>query len=161
MVIKNTGTASAAPNFWVDLYINPLPFPNEAGHIWGMLCPTPPDPPANPCADDYGLAWQVKTALAPGQIITLTSVIGDPYLAPAPDTVWPGFFNKGGLQTLWVYVDSWNGFNVPAGYIAETNETNNKLGPISITTTGSAVLGLTVNDVQINQAPRLRPLPAP
>ncbi|NJN97862.1 MAG: PKD domain-containing protein [Anaerolineales bacterium] len=159
VVIKNTGTGVAAANFWVDMYINPLPFPNEAGHLWGMLCPTPPNPPANPCADDYGLAWQVTTPLAPGQVITLTSSIGDPYLAASPHTVWPGSFNKSGLTALWVYVDSWNGVNVPAGFIAESNETNNRLGPVSVNVTGAGVTNPSDTGLSENQSPPVRPLP--
>ncbi len=161
VVLQNIGTATAIPNFWVDLYINPLSFPNEAGHLWGTVCPPPPYPPGNPCNDDYGLAWQVTTPVAPGQVITLTSMVNDPYLAAWPDTIWPGFFNKGSKQSLWVYVDSWNGFKVPQGFIIESDETNNRLGPrdiIDVAGGGSAVI---ITGLETNEPFPVRPLPNP
>jgi uncharacterized repeat protein (TIGR01451 family) len=136
VVIQNVGTAPAPANFWVDFYINPSAFPTEAGHVWSDVCPT--------C---YGLAWQVRTSLAVGQVITLTSAPGDPYLVPAY-TRWPGSFNQSGLQRLGAYVDSWDGPNKPQGFILESNETNNLITRSDVVVSGSSASGLEPNAVK-------------
>lgn len=144
VVIQNVGTAPAPANFWVDFYINPPAFPTEAGHVWSALCPS--------C---YGLAWQVRKPLAPGEMITLTSAPGDPYLFPAY-TRWPGYFNQSGPQRLGVYVDSWDGLNKPQGFILEGNETNNLITRVDVVVTGTAANNLDPNPLEPIPA---RPLP--
>ncbi len=151
VVIENIGGSTVNVNpadfFWVDFYINPTSFPTEAGHLWGTLCS------ANTC---YGLAWQVGATLAPGAVITLTSAGGDPYLAPPPDTNWPGFFNQSGTQNVGVYVDSWGGLGVPEGYVVESNETNNSRTSVTVTGFG---LTLDLQDLNTDKPPTTRPLP--
>ncbi len=136
VVVQNVGTATAPANFWVDFYINPPAFPTEAGHLWGQVCPS--------C---YGLAWQVRRTLAPGESVTLTSAPGDPYLVSA-QTRWLGYFNQGGTQRLGVYVDSWDGANKPQGFILESSETNNLLTRSDVVVTGAAVNGLDQNEFE-------------
>ena len=122
-----------------------------------MVCPPPSNSPDNPCADDYGLAWQVTESLEPGEVLELTSSIDDPYLAGLPHTVWPGFFNKNGTQSLWVYVDSWNGVGVTEGFIIESKETNNRIGPVDIKVTGTGIT--TFTGINPNDTSPPRPLP--
>ncbi|MCB0195211.1 MAG: tandem-95 repeat protein, partial [Anaerolineae bacterium] len=159
VAVKNTGTVSAAPNFWVDLYVDPLPFPNEAGYVWSELCAIPPNPSTNPCIGDYGIAWQIQETIEPGEIVYLTSEMDDPYIS-ASHTVWSGSLPVG-THTLWAYVDSWNGYNVPEGFIKEKDETNNRTGPISIQITQSSNLvnPSSVNSLDEQRIPT-RPLPS-
>ncbi|NJN92670.1 MAG: DUF11 domain-containing protein [Anaerolineales bacterium] len=144
VVIQNAGTVAAPANFWVDYYINPPAFPTEAGHVWSALCPS--------C---YGLAWQVRRSLAPGETITLTSASSDPYLVPAY-TRWPGFFNQSGSQRLGAYVDSWDGLNKPQGFILESNETNNLITRVDIVVTGTSPNSV---DLSTTEPIPARPLP--
>jgi uncharacterized repeat protein (TIGR01451 family) len=116
VVLQNQGNATAGQDFWVDFYINPSFQPTTAGFPWNNICGV------TPC---YGLAWQVGETVAPGEVITLTSTgAGSGYL-DEDFTVWLGFFNRSGNQTVGVYVDSWDGYNKPEGFIPESNETNN------------------------------------
>jgi hypothetical protein len=144
VVIENQGNGPAPANFWVDFYINPPSLPTTAGHLWssGGYCGTP-------C---YGLAWQVTAPLAPGQVITLTST--GPYLMPTY-TRWPGYFNSSGTQRVGVYVDSWNGTD-PAGFVKESNETNNSLG---LTSVGVSSAGAEI-DTSAAEYPREGDIPA-
>jgi len=130
-VVENQGNASAPANFWVDFYINPSQLPTEAGHLWSH-----PGFCGSPC---YGLAWQVREALAAGQVITLTSSGPDSAHLIPDHTVWPGFFNSSGTQRVGAYVDSWNGTD-PNGFIPESSETNNAMGltNIGVSTAGTA-----------------------
>lgn len=156
VVLKNIGTAPAGENFWVDLFVNPARPPATAGDIWTALCPAPPDAPYE-CDDDLGLAWQVTRPVAPGEVIRLTSVAGvDPYLH-AGQTQWHSHFNRSGVQELWVYVDAWNGPGMPGGWVEESNESNNALGPVSINVDGG-VRGAGQGDATHRLIPH-RPLP--
>jgi hypothetical protein len=145
VVIQNVGTAPAPANFWVDFYINPSSFPNEAGHVWSSLV----------CNTCYGLAWQVRRSLAPGESITLTSASNDPYLVPTY-TRWPGYFNQSGALRLGAYVDSWDGVNKPQGFILESNETNNLITRSDVVVSGAAANDL--NGSEFEPIPD-RPLP--
>lgn len=127
VIIENRGLITAEHNIWVDLYINPhSPPPNEAGTPWSALCPE------DEC---LGLAWRVTKALAPGDVVTLTSTYLDDnqiaILDPSQSN-WHGTFHAGGNYELWAFVDSWNGHDKPTGVAAELNETNNRFGPVRI-----------------------------
>jgi hypothetical protein len=126
VVVQNVGTAAAPANFWVDFYINPSSFPNEAGHVWSSLV----------CDTCYGMAWQVRRTLAPGESVTLTSTPGSPYLVPTY-TRWPGYFNQSGSLQLGAYVDSWDGANKPQGFVLESNETNNLITRFDVVIAGT------------------------
>src|SRR5690606_9247497 len=80
VIISNQGTVPAQ-NFWVDLSINPSSPPSAANHIWNERCGT------TPC---FGLAWEVKESLAPGQSMTLTT-----RKPLAGFAIWPGWFAAG------------------------------------------------------------------
>jgi uncharacterized repeat protein (TIGR01451 family) len=147
VVLQNQGTGTAAANFWVDFYINPpAGLPTTAGTLWsdvsGDYC-------GDPC---YGLAWQVRQSVAPGQVITLTSTgefsdyLQDDY------TEWPGSFNSSGTQRLGTYVDSWNGAD-PNGFIPESNETNNAFRLIEVGVSGTAAGPLDSSEAEERSIP--------
>jgi hypothetical protein len=152
--LQNQGTVATPDKFWVDLYINPVKPPEAAGDIWCTLCPTPPAPP-NECIDDLGIAWQVMgESLAPGQTMTLTSN-ADPFLVPS-QTHWNGRFLRSGSQELYVYVDSWGGEGVSAGWIIESNEANNRLGPVRVDVSDQRMTSTAVTEFE-----RIPPRPNP
>jgi hypothetical protein len=110
--VKNSGSTDAGP-FWVDFYINPQLPPTSSNVPWNTVCGM------NPC---YGIAWEVKGGLRVGQTITLTST-ADSYSSGY--TNWKGSLPTGATD-LYVYVDSWAGYNNPNGAVNEINETNNR-----------------------------------
>ncbi len=123
VTVTNIGTAPAV-NFWVDLYINPrrTPVVNER---WNDLCVDSGDP--DTC---IGLAWFVDTPVQPGASIQLSSAVGVPNGLNEDFSRWPGFFNRAGIQQIFVYVDSWNrdlagDFVDPNAAVEELNEANN------------------------------------
>lgn len=125
VVLQNTGMAEAKRGFWVDLFINPISEPpNQAGTVWSDLCRSAG------CVNDLGISWYVTTNLLQGEKLTLTSQrMTDPYIY-LPKTHWNNMLNAGDV-TMWAYVDSWNGRNVPWGWVGEIIETNNRGGPLS------------------------------
>lgn len=138
VVLKNDGNEATTPdNFWVDLYINPIRPPETAGEIWCDLCLTPG------CVNDLGLAWHVTgVSLEPNGELTLSSEVGvDPYLVPS-QTHWNGNFIRPGDQELYFYVDSWGGEGVVTGWIDELDETNNRLGPVSVNVSDQGMAGI-------------------
>ena len=140
LVIENYGTEVIPANFWVDVYINPATPPTSAGSF--------------PGAD---LAWQVTRSLAPGEQLTLSSDLSDPFISQIY-SFWfsqpfNGSFLEPGEQTLWAYVDAWNGPDDPDGFITERDEGNNRLGPITVT-----VLD---NGTDRAEAPSGEPAPVP
>jgi hypothetical protein len=117
VLIANNGNEDT-DMFWLDLGIDPQHEPevNQAWHQWGS---------------DYGAAWEVP-ALRAGEIMTLT--ISDAWYN-VEQSRWPEGFGAG-EHTLWAYVDSW-GYPRPYGSIQESNENNNRYGPMVFTTSGA------------------------
>jgi hypothetical protein len=87
-----------------------------------------------PC---FGMAWEVVSALAPGQSITLSS-----NSLPPGYSIWPSWF-AAGTSDLYAYADSFNP-GVVAGAVAESDEANNRAELHGLTVTGPnpALVGL-------------------
>ncbi len=122
VVVQNVGTASAS-EFWVDLYVDPTHVPG-INDLWNNLCSS--------TVDCYGGAWGVTQAVAPGQIITLTSSMLWPEYS-----YWLGYFAALGTHQVYVYVDVWNP-GTTTGAVLESNESNNLIGPWNVTVGGGA-----------------------
>jgi hypothetical protein len=108
--IANRGQG-AARDFWVDLYLDPRS-PPQANHAWPEL-------------GSYGAAWYVAD-LAPGGWLTLS--IGDAFYR-SEHSRWPAAY-PAGEHVAWAYVDSWGPPNA-WGSVDETDEGNNRYGPVS------------------------------
>jgi len=80
VTVKNQGSGAAGP-FWLDLYINPSSPPTAANQIWNTRRGL------TPC---FGMAWEVTSALAPGQSVTLSSLN-----LPAGYSIWPATSRPG------------------------------------------------------------------
>lgn len=158
VVLTNVGTATARRSFWVDLYVNPARPPEQAGDIWSKVCKTSPE---DACLNALGLAWQITQDVPPGQTVTLTSRPDDLYLVGA-QTRWPGRFTTAGEIQLWTYVDSWNGESAAGGFVLESDETNNRLGPVIVRVTNRGEALETRDGDQATNEPILpRPVPYP
>ncbi|MEZ4637108.1 MAG: Calx-beta domain-containing protein [Caldilineaceae bacterium] len=119
IVIVNQGNAAVLQPFWVDVYVNPSPAPQQTNQIWPLL-------------SAHGATWGVTGAalpLDPGETLVLT--VGDGYYAPdlsnLPETLSAG-------TVLYAQVDS---ANVATSYggVLELHEIlggpyNNVLGPV-------------------------------
>ena len=111
VTLANTGEGTAR-DFWVDLYLDPET-PPEVNQPWTELC------------YPYGAAWFVA-ALSPGETLTLT-IDGAHY--QADQSRWPVAY-PAGEHEVWAYADSW-GYPQPWGGIRETDESNNRYGPVT------------------------------
>lgn len=121
--VTNQGDAPATP-FWVDLFINPLQEPVQAGTVWTDVCTL------DPC---FGIVWEVTQVLNPGETVTLQSTAQN---YDAGWTSWPGWFISGTNQ-LYVYADNWGGSrDIPHGGVVESDETNNRAS-LNISVTGT------------------------
>ena len=119
VVVRNSGTAAIAEDFWVDLYLDPTLTPT-VGVIWNSIAP-------------YGKAWLVTTDLAPGATVALRSdEPDDPTNPDARYSNWPGKFLTAGSHNLWAVADSYGG---PTGRVVETTEADNVFGPLFVTVT--------------------------
>lgn len=138
VIITNAGS-SAASNFWVDAYVNPLTVPTQANQTWDAVC----DP-----ALCYGLVWFVGGPVLPGQSITVTSTPGS-YLPEY--SAWLGYLLSG-TTSVYVFVDSFSGDGNPNGLVTEQSESNNRAD-----LTGLTVLGPNPPDEAILLTPRELP----
>ncbi len=119
VVIANVGDGPATDDFWVDVYIDPVPPPTAVNQIWNDLC-------------DQGLVWGVTTDMAAGSVLTLT-VNGAYYSSHYSQVSWP---LPAGVE-VYAQVDAWN----PAtsyGAVLEGHERvggayNNVTGPVQVT----------------------------
>ncbi len=127
LVLQNQGTAPAS-DFWVDFYVDPVT-PPQVNQPWQTLCP-----PDRPLAECQGGTWFVDETVAPGESITLTAAQFIPDYSQ-----WGGSFTSGGDHVLYAYVDSWNG-TVPSAAVVESDESNNRFGPLTISVTGKSLL---------------------
>ncbi len=124
--IVNDGNV-AAENFWIDLYLNP-PAPPAVNQPWNEL------------GGESGAAWYVEH-LASGAELVLT--IGDD-VYQEDYSHWPSVGYPSGSNEIWAYVDSWGHPN-PWGGVRETDEGNNRYGPVSFeieTTLGGMEVGV-------------------
>jgi hypothetical protein len=122
LVLQNQGTATAVGGdegkLWIDFYVDPIS-PPEANQLWESLC-------SGPLIDCQGGAWSIGS-VAPGEVITLTSSEFDPEFSR-----WEDSFAQAGEHTLYVYVDTWEDPE-PVGTVSESNEDNNRFGPLLVT----------------------------
>jgi len=123
VVIKNQGNAPVVDEFWVDLYISPIPVPTGVNQTWDDGRST------------QGIMWGVTSTtlpLMPGGTLTLT--YGDDYS-------WPSLSSYEALPAgtlIYAQVDSANA-NTTYGAVLEMHEImgeayNNIMGPVSSTT---------------------------
>lgn len=122
VTLHNSGTAAISGDFWVDLYVDPTTTPT-VNVVWNDIAP-------------YGKAWLVHTDIpAGGALVIHTDQPDDP---DAPDdhySNWPGWFVADGEHVLYVQVDS---YGLPAGWIVESDETDNVNGPLAVSVGASA-----------------------
>jgi hypothetical protein len=146
--VKNQGNVATDSDFWVDFYINPNPVPTTAGSLWYNVSQIDPL---------RGISWLVR-GLAPGEERTLTSTEQSYY---QDYTAWWGYFETPGTHDLYIYVDSWNGSD-PNGGVDETNESNNRSGPVRISVGEASLLTSMMphneHEVSVDDFPA-RPLP--
>ncbi len=110
VTVRNIGSAPAG-TFWVDLYLDPSQ-PPAPGVPWNEV-------------SSEGVAWQV-TGLAPGEARALRSDQGE-----TGYTFWRGYFAATpNPHILYAVVDSWP--YDPAETVPETNEADNRIGPIQV-----------------------------
>jgi hypothetical protein len=117
VTVVNTGE-SAARDVWVDLYLDPEA-PPEVNQPWTTLC------------FPYGAAWVIGRIPA-GETVTLSI---DDVWYNAEQSRWPDAY-PGGAHAIWAYVDSW-GDPHPWGGVQETDETNNRYGPVTFNASGA------------------------
>ncbi len=112
--IVNQGR-SAARDFWVDVFLDPIapPAVNQTCIELGCV---------------YQAVWYIPELPAGA---TLTLRISDAYYDETWSQ-WPQPAYPGGAHTLWVYVDSWGPPN-PWGSVQEVSEDNNLFGPLFFT----------------------------
>jgi uncharacterized repeat protein (TIGR01451 family)/fimbrial isopeptide formation D2 family protein len=117
VTLHNAGTGAISDDFWVDLYVDPTAVPT-VDVLWNDIAP-------------FGKAWFIHQDIAGGEdLIIHTDQPDDP---ADPDSVysnWPGWFVSPGDHILYVQADA---FGLPAGAIAETDETDNVYGPQTVT----------------------------
>lgn len=164
---NTTGNAFATP-FWVDLYLATSQINPAVNQTWdeGFADTLVP----------YGVAWKVSGSMFAGDVLTitnrnpndLTAVNCNNYSNFIPNGLgcWPqtwkgiplnNYFRNPGTYYLYVLADSFSdpaGSNVN-GNVVETNETNNRYGPIPIVVGGSplpATAPLSIQEVEIPAA---------
>ncbi len=130
VTVRNAGNAPTS-GFWVELMVNPKRAPG-VNDTWNTLC----DPPW-PNANCFGGSWFVNQTLAPGASLTLTS---ESLLVDTQYSHWTGTLGAPGIKTIYAYADSYNAGG-QHGLIAETNEANNGIAPITVNVSGAAEAG--------------------
>jgi uncharacterized repeat protein (TIGR01451 family) len=128
--VTNQGLGSTGGGFWVDLYVNPNPLPvsllnaaNPGDRRWQRLRTNV----------DQGIAWEVATALGPGDSIVLTQ--SSPQIN-ATQTKWTGL--PAGEHKFYAFADSFDADNNRYVQINEGNDANeldNQAGPEPSTVT--------------------------
>jgi PKD repeat protein len=115
--IKNTGNAATQSAFWVDLYINPSQIP-QLNTPWQDIAPA-------------GAVWAVTQTLAPGESLLLT--LDSPSFA-----IEYSLLKYQAGDQLYAIVDSYNA-NSSYGAISESNEQDNRFGPVSASASAKRV----------------------
>lgn len=143
--VENVGPVAAEP-FWVDLYDNPAPPPEQANQIWNYLCP-------GPVSECYGIAWYLEEGLVAGGATQLSSLGGMEEL----QTHWTGAFVTAGQHNVYAFADSWNR-GVWYGAVLEQNEgIDNRFGPVVVCVqpgAGRLPLPVPAGTVEIPPRPR-------
>jgi hypothetical protein len=139
IVLANRGNGTAW-DFWVDAYFDPAS-PPAVNQPWATLNP------------GYGGAAWVVDRLDAGEAITLT--LGDDYSID-DQSRWPPAYTAG-EHTVWAYVDSWGDPN-PLGGVYETDETNNRFGPLVFTASGMGMQTLELDEASLAPIPPRRSL---
>jgi len=134
LVLQNQGQASVTNEFWIDFYVDPVT-PPQVNQPWQELCP-----PDRPLAECQGGTWLVDVPIAPGETVTLSADQFVPHYS-----LWGGGFKASGAHTLYVYVDSWNKPSSTAA-VHESNEGNNRLGPVTVQVGDSDQLRFDLSD---------------
>ncbi len=109
---------SAARDFWVDVFLDPVATPAVNQTCIELGCV-------------YQAVWYVPELPAGA---TLTLRIADTHY-DATWSQWPQPAYPGGAHTLWAYVDSWGPPN-PWGSVQEAFEDNNLFGPATFMVDG-------------------------
>jgi PKD repeat protein len=131
--MENQG-GQPADGFWVDLYINPTE-PVTGNQRWGTICGPPAD-----CLG--GIAWAISEERNSGpifggetrELLSIPSNFVGPEQGFDPiHSEWDGTLPAGDHK-LFAYVDSWHPSN-SYGAVLESDENNNRCGPVSITVT--------------------------
>lgn len=123
IIIRNSGRAPVAAEFWVDLYIglkDPNVVPSKVNDIWQDFSP-------------HGGAWLVTTnrlPLAPGETLTLR--VGDSYFDATVSDIGASIAAD---VSLYVQVDAADAENPSTGSVLENHEqsgtaSNNLFGPV-------------------------------
>jgi uncharacterized repeat protein (TIGR01451 family) len=116
VTLHNTGTTPISDDFWVDLYVDPTTVPT-VDVLWNDIAP-------------FGKAWLIHQDIpGGGDLIIHTDQPDDPADPESVYSNWLGWFVSPGAHTLYVQVDA---FGLPAGEIAETDETDNVYGPQTV-----------------------------
>jgi hypothetical protein len=119
VVLRNVGNAPVRDEFWVDVYLDPVPAPTHVNQLWSDL-------------GNQGLVWGVTAPalpIAPGGTVTLN--VSDAYFWPPYSYVaWP--IPAG--TSVYAQADSYNEATT-YGAVLETHEVtggpyNNILGPV-------------------------------
>lgn len=121
IIIRNIGDEDTGGAFWVDLYVDPDRRP-RVNRLWPEL-------------GEQGAAWRVPGLKAGESRLLYTGATGDP---DRPGEPYANFkaFSTPGEHRLYVLVDSY-AVGLSAGTIAEHNEENNLLGPLTVTVSGA------------------------
>ena len=121
VVLRNQSDAAVIDGFWVDLYLNPIPPPDQVNQIWNDL-------------SEWGVVWGVTgngLPLPPGGSLSLQ--VGDGFYAPT-FSLLPDLLPAGAI--LYIQVDSYNlesNFGgVLEGHEARHERYNNIFGPYTL-----------------------------
>jgi len=117
VTISNQGNAPSMNDFWVDVYLDPLPAPTEVNQLWSDL-------------GTQGLVWGVTAPVAPGETILLTTAPGGYYLPEYGQVTWP----LAPSTVVYAQVDVYNA-TTAHGAVLERHEIlsdayNNVFGPV-------------------------------
>jgi hypothetical protein len=107
VVIENVGQGAVMDDFWVDVYIDPVPVPTGVNQVW------------YDGRSEQGIVWGVtasQTPMAPGDVITLR--INDAYYSAHYSTFTGSLPN--GTQ-VWAQVDAVD-LQTDYGAVLETHE---------------------------------------
>lgn len=124
VTVKNQGDAPVTDAFWLDVYFNPSQ-PPALNQPWPSIAPA-------------GAVWGVTTAIPAGGSLSLT--VGDDWYFPQYSS---SSFPTG--AAVYGYVDSVDN-DTGFGGVRESDEGNNRFGPVTSSSGGSPALVNSQND---------------